>query len=320
MQAVMHSRDGITISDPNQPDNPLIFVNKAFEEMTGYSSEESINRNCRYLQGDQSNQRNIKLVREAIENAQSCLVTLRNFRKDGSMFWNELSISSVFDNNGKLTNFIGIQKDITARVERDQLLCSERKALQESKAKLENLVIIDSLTGIYNRRHFETQLNESWQFLTNTQGTLTLMMVDIDYFKLYNDNYGHIAGDEALREVAMALTNSMRRLTDFTARYGGEEFIVLATDMTMQQAIDMGNTLCANVRNLNIPHIDSPSGYVTVSCGIAHVNPISSSNPGLLLLHADQALYMSKSNGRNLATLYENSHMNTASDESFPIT
>lgn len=304
-QAVMHSRDGITISDPNQPDNPIIFVNKAFEEMTGYSSEESINRNCRYLQGNQSNQRNIQVLREAINNENSCLVTLRNFRKDGSVFWNELSISPVFDLNGKLTHYIGIQKDITARVERDQLLCSERKALQESKAKLENLVIIDSLTGIYNRRHFETQLNESWQFLTNTQGTLTLMMVDIDYFKKYNDTYGHIAGDNALKEVALVLASSMKRQTDFTARYGGEEFIVLATDMTKQQAIDMGQILCANVRNLNIPHKASPTGYVTVSCGMAHVNPISSSNPSLILLHADEALYISKTNGRNQASLYE---------------
>ena len=306
-QAVMHSRDGITISHPTLPDNPLVFVNKAFEEMTGYSSEEALNRNCRYLQGNQSNQRNIHLIREAIQNQNSCLITLRNYRKDGSMFWNELSISPVFNDAGKLTNFIGIQKDITARVERDQLLCRERKALQELKANLENLVIIDSLTGIYNRRHFETQLNESWQFLTNTQGTLSLMMVDIDYFKRYNDTYGHIAGDEALREVATALSASMRRQTDFTARYGGEEFIVLATDMTQQQAIEMGQILCANVRNLNIPHKASPDGYVTVSCGIVHINPISSSNPNLLLQHADEALYMSKTNGRNQATLYKHS-------------
>lgn len=98
----------------------------------------------------------------------------------------------------------------------------------------------------------------------------------------------------------------MRRQTDFTARYGGEEFIVLAIDMTVQQAIDMGNILCANVRNLNIPHKASPIGYVTVSCGIAHINPISSSNPSLLLQHADEALYQSKANGRNQATVYNN--------------
>ena len=305
LQAVMHSSDGITISDANQPDNPLIFVNKAFEEMTGYSTEEAINKNCRYLQGQQKNQRNIKVIREAIESAKSCRVTLRNYRKDGSDFWNELSISPVFDTGGKLTHFIGIQKDVTARVERDQLLCKERKFLQETKAKLQDLVILDSLTGIFNRRHFETQLNETWQFLLNTQGTLSLMMIDIDYFKRYNDTYGHIAGDKALKEVASALSASMRRDTDFTARYGGEEFIVLATDMTKEQVIEVGHTLCTNVRNLNITHKASPFGFLTISCGIAHVNPISSSNPSLLLLHADTALYTSKTNGRNQATLYE---------------
>lgn len=306
MQAVMQSNDGITISDVSQPDNPLVFVNKAFEEMTGYTSEEAINRNCRYLQGNQKNQRNVEVIREAIKNAKSCVVTLKNYRKDGSLFWNELSTSPVFDTQGKLTNFIGIQKDITARVERDQILLRERKSLHEAKAKLENLVIIDSLTGIYNRRHFETQLNESWQFLANTQHNLILMMIDIDYFKRYNDTYGHLAGDEALKEVALALNASMRRDTDFTARYGGEEFVVLAVDMTVQQAIDMGQTLCANIRNLNIPHQGSPHEYVTISLGIANFKPISSSNPSLLLQNADEALYQSKANGRNRATIYNN--------------
>lgn len=305
MQAVMHSRDGVTFSDATLPDNPLIFVNKAFEEMTGYSSEEALNRNCRYLQGKYRNQRSIKIFREAIEKAESCLVTLRNYRKDGSVFWNEISISPIFDINGKLTNFISIQKDISARVERDQYLSKERKGLQESKAKLIDLVILDSLTGIYNRRHFETQLIETWQLLEHTQGNLTIMMVDIDYFKLYNDTYGHAAGDMALKEVALALTDSMKRETDFTARYGGEEFVVLATDMTVQQAIDYGNTLCETVKNLNIPHIGSPHKAVTVSCGIAHVNMVTRSNPRLILLHADEALYKAKENGRNLAVIYE---------------
>lgn len=305
MQAVLHFRDGVTISDATQPDNPLIYVNKAFEEMTGYSSEEAVNRNCRYLQGKYRNQRSIKIIREAIDNAKSCLVTLRNYRKDGSVFWNEISISPIFDTNGKLTNFISVQKDITARVERDQLLSKERKSLQESKAKLVDLVILDSLTGIYNRRHFESQLIESWQVLTNTQGNLTIMMVDIDYFKSYNDTYGHVAGDKALREVATSLTDAMKRESDFTARYGGEEFVVLATEMTTQQAIDYGNILCDTVRNLEIPHRGSPFGILTVSCGIAHVNLDLSINPRLLLLHADEALYEAKEDGRNKAIIYD---------------
>ena len=305
MQALMNFRDGVTISDATLPDNPLIFVNKAFEEMTGYTRDEAINRNCRYLQGKYRNQRSIKMIREAIENAKSCLVILRNYRKDGSVFWNEISISPIFDTNGKLTNFISVQKDISARVERDQLLSKERKSLQESKAKLVDLVILDSLTGIYNRRYFETQLIESWQFLERTQGNLTIMMVDIDYFKSYNDTYGHLEGDKALIEVATTLTDAMRRDTDFTARYGGEEFVVLATDMTIQQAVDYGNILCEAVRKLNIPHIGSPFRMVTVSCGIAHIDFVLSSNPRLLLLHADEALYKAKENGRNQAKIYD---------------
>ena len=133
VQAVINSNDGITISEVNQPDNPLVFVNKAFEVMTGYSSEEAINRNCRYLQGNQKNQRNIEVIREAIKNAKGCVVTIRNYRKDGSLFWNELSISPVFNTQNKLTHFIGIQKDISASVERDQLLLYKRKSLHEAK-------------------------------------------------------------------------------------------------------------------------------------------------------------------------------------------
>jgi diguanylate cyclase (GGDEF)-like protein/PAS domain S-box-containing protein len=306
MQAVLDSRDGVTISDANLPDNPLIFVNHAFEKMTGYSREEAINRNCRYLQGAQKNQRNIEVVRDAIKNAEYCLVTLKNYRKDGSMFWNELSISPVFDLDGKVTHFIGIQKDVTARVELETRLTKERKSLQESKAKLENLVIHDSLTGIYNRRHFETQFKESWQHLVETQGSLTLMMVDVDYFKRYNDTYGHVAGDDVLKKVASALTASMKRVTDFTARYGGEEFIIVATDITRQQAINYGKTICANLRSLNIPHETSSYGFLTVSCGVAHINPLSTSSPGLLLQQADTALYNAKANGRNQAVIFKN--------------
>lgn len=305
MQAVLDSRDGITISDPNLPDNPLIFVNRAFEKMTGYSKEEAIGRNCRYLQGDQKNLRHIDVVRSAIKNAEYCLVTLRNYRKDGTLFWNELSISPVFDAHGKVTHFIGIQKDVTARVELEKRLSKERKSLQESKAKLEDLVIYDSLTGIYNRRHFETQLKETWQHLVDTQGSLILMMVDVDYFKPYNDTYGHLAGDAVLKRVAATLSSCMRRETDFTARYGGEEFIVFATDMNQQEAIDYGQTLCANLRSLSIPHAASSNGFLTISCGIAHINPISTSDPGLLLRQADSALYTAKAKGRNQAVLFK---------------
>lgn len=303
MQAVLESRDGVTISDVNLPDNPLIFVNHAFEKMTGYSREEALNRNCRYLQGSNNKQRNLDVIRNAISNAEYCMVTLRNYRKDGSMFWNELSISPVINAEGKLTNFIGIQKDVTDRVENDQRLRREYKSLQESRAKLENLVIFDSLTGIYNRLYFETQYKDLWQYALNNQVSLTLMMLDVDYFKQYNDTYGHIAGDDALKVVASTLKSLMRRQTDFTARYGGEEFVMLATSLTRQQAIRYANSLCTKLKALNIKHENSPHGVLTISCGVAHINNVSKSSPYLLLQDADTALYYSKSNGRSQATM-----------------
>src|SRR5476651_325409 len=155
-QAVMDSRDGITISDNLVGDNPLIFVNPAFERMTGYSSEEITNVNCRYLQNDDREQTGLKIVKNAIEAGQYCLVIVRNYRKDGTMFWNELSISPIHDKNGVVTNFLGIQKDITSRMLIQQQLRDEHQSLKKMKEHFEQLSIKDGLTGIYNRRFFDT--------------------------------------------------------------------------------------------------------------------------------------------------------------------
>ncbi len=304
MQAVLNSRDGITISDPNLPDNPLIFVNPAFEKMTGYSSEEIINRNCRFLQANHKIQRNLLEIKDAIQNAKNCLVTIQNYRKDGSMFWNELSISPVFDFEGKLTHFIGIQKDVTSRVHLEQYLQNESKSLHESKARLENLVIHDYTTGIFNHRYFETELKALWKPLVDSQSEVTLMMLDIDNFKKYNDIYGHIAGNEVLKKVAHTLTSSMKRATDFVARFGGEEFVVLTINMTDHEAIEYGQALCLRIQELNIVHEASLNGVLTISCGLAHVQAGLASSPAWLLNRADKALYAAKSNGRNQAVIY----------------
>jgi PAS domain S-box-containing protein len=112
----MDSRDGITIADFSQPDHPLIFVNPAFEKMTGYSLEEVNGKNCRYLQGlDKSQQTQIDMISSAINQQESCLVTIRNYQKNGTLFWNELSISPIFDGKGQLTHYVGIQKDVTEK-------------------------------------------------------------------------------------------------------------------------------------------------------------------------------------------------------------
>ncbi len=116
-QALQSAVNGISISDAQKPDNPLIYVNPAFERMTGYTAEETIGKNCRFLQGPDTDSAALDAIRAAIREGSSCLVTLLNYRKDGTPFWNEFSISPVYDEQGTLTNFVGIQQDVTARVQ-----------------------------------------------------------------------------------------------------------------------------------------------------------------------------------------------------------
>jgi len=298
-QAVMDSRDGITISDNLVDDNPLIFVNPAFERMTGYSSEEITNVNCRYLQNDDREQVELKIVKKAIKEGQYCLVIVRNYRKDGTMFWNELSISPIYDENGVVTNFIGIQKDVTTRVLIQQQLRDENQSLADIRVNLEQLAIKDGLTGIYNRRFFDMQLEIQWGIARRNNEPLTLIMIDVDFFKQFNDIYGHNAGDNALKRVADSLNKSFMRSSDFVARYGGEEFVVLSAGMTQKQAELFTATLCQRVRDLGIPHSTSSTGYLTVSIGFSVQAFATHDHSSVLLGRADKALYAAKQRGRD---------------------
>ncbi len=130
--AVDASNDGIVIAEREGDDNILIYVNRAFEELTGYRSEEILYRDCRFLQGEDTDQGVRQEIRAAIDENQPCRVTLRNYRKDGSLFWNELSLTPVFNDEDRLTYYIGIQKDITDRVEAEQRAERAERKLKNS--------------------------------------------------------------------------------------------------------------------------------------------------------------------------------------------
>ena len=303
-KAVMDSRDGITVSEAGASDNPLVFVNPAFERMTGYAFEEIANLDCRYLQKEDRDQPAIPILRDALANGEYCLATLRNYRKDGSLFWNELSISPIFDSSGKVTNFIGIQKDVTTRVLVEERLLSSNQSLEHQAGQLAALAMTDGLTGIYNRRFFDAQLDIQWRIVRRNVASLALVIVDIDLFKSFNDLYGHQAGDMALRAVAQSLDLSFSRSSDFVARYGGEEFAILSTGMTVEQARMFARALCDRVRALHIAHAGSPSGLFTISAGYA-VHAFTQAEPAALLVKmADEALYRAKNQGRDRCAGY----------------
>ncbi|TVP84887.1 MAG: PAS domain-containing protein [Thioalkalivibrio sp.] len=131
--AVDASNDGIVIAEQEGHDNILIYVNRAFEELTGYTSDEILYRDCRFLQGDDTEQEGVQQIRDALEKGDPCRVILRNYRKDGSLFWNELSITPVYNDDDRLTYYIGIQKDITARVEAEARAERAERALAAAR-------------------------------------------------------------------------------------------------------------------------------------------------------------------------------------------
>lgn len=173
--------------------------------------------------------------------------------------------------------------------------------LKKKSDMLEALAAIDGLTHIYNRRKFDETLDLEWRRRTRNQNPLSLIMIDIDHFKLFNDNYGHAGGDECLKKVAEALKNALQRPGDFIGRYGGEEFAVIIADSDADGAWHMAETLRQAVVDLNIPHEYSPTGpHVTVSLGVATSRfPESGGSVEELIDAADKMLFASKKNGRN---------------------
>lgn len=135
-KAVDASNDGIVIAEQEGDDNILIYVNRAFERLTGYSADEILYQDCRFLQAGDRAQDGLEAIREAIELGRSSRVVLRNYRKDGSLFWNELSISPVYNQDDKLTYYIGVQKDVTAQVEAEQRAAKAEQELAELKSQL----------------------------------------------------------------------------------------------------------------------------------------------------------------------------------------
>ncbi len=298
-KAINESRDGITIADAQVEGQPIIYANSGFEQITGYAAAEVIGKSYRFLQGDDTDQPEIGVIRNALSHGEGCLVILRNYRKDGRMFWNELSISPVHGADGKLTHYIGIQKDVTARVLLEQRLHESGMDLTTLNSQLNKLVYTDPLIGINNRRRFDEKFADFYSTAQRTHSDLSVLMVDLDRFGLFNHRYGEYAGDECLRIVGDCIAKSFSRSSDCAARYAGERFSVVSLGASIHDLRHHAQQLCAKVRALNIPHGDSPSGVITVSIGGISRVPYRDTSTDELVKLAEAALYEAKRHGRD---------------------
>ena len=185
-----------------------------------------------------------------------------------------------------------------------RLVEQRTRELEEANRRLERLSMLDGLTGVANRRRFDEALDVEWRRARRSALPLSLMLVDVDAFKLFNDTYGHLEGDACLRRVSETLAASLGRAADLAARFGGEEFVALLPHTSAEEAAGLAERLRGRVEALSIPHATSPvAGVVTVSIGCATAVPTEDGEPAALLAAADAALYAAKRAGRNRIVL-----------------
>ncbi|VBB08864.1 nucleotide cyclase [Lucifera butyrica] len=176
--------------------------------------------------------------------------------------------------------------------------------LKKYRDILEKLSLVDGLTGLANRRYFDEVLDKEWRRALRNGDNLSIILLDVDFFKKYNDHYGHLAGDDCLRQVGNVLKDSVKRAGDLAARYGGEEFAVILPSTPWEGAFIIAEKMRRNIESLQIAHqVSEVSSYVTISVGVASLKPEMDMIPDILIRNADDALYQAKRNGRNKVCL-----------------
>jgi diguanylate cyclase (GGDEF)-like protein/PAS domain S-box-containing protein len=284
------SHDGLFIIDPQSRD--ILHMNKATYSSLGYSAEafrDLLKRDPEQLLPGYHAW--LEGVRQAQQDQLSTIFQQTMRRSDGSEQAAEISAQLVLVNNHEY--LIGVTRDNSQRL--------------QLEAQLQRLSQQDGLTGLYNRRFFDSQLASEWRRVRRQGASLTLLMIDIDYFKRYNDRFGHLAGDDALCQVSDILRTSLKREGDSACRYGGEEFAIILADTGLEGGMHVASRLQQRLATLNLAHPDSPLGRLTLSIGLAVAEPDSGGSPERLMAHCDQALYRAKHEGRNRTCAWQNS-------------
>ena len=288
-RAVDLSSAGVTITDATALDMPLIYVNAAFEQATGYRAAEVLGRNCRFLQGPGTDPAVLARIREAVREGREHVAVVRNYRKDGQEWWNELRLSPIRQAGGRVTHYFGYQTDVTARV--------------EAEREVTRLAHHDLLTELPNRRSLLTALQQAVQDSQRDDRRLAVLFIDLDGFKAVNDTHGHGVGDLVLTAAAACLRGALRA-GDLLARYSGDEFVALLPDVPPDLVQKVAQRSAdAILGSLSTPlHVGGTRVQLGASVGVALL-PDHGSTAEQLLQAADRGMYAAKAAGRGRAAL-----------------
>lgn len=281
-RAIEASANAIVIANATEPGYPVEYVNPAFERMTGYSADEVLGRSLRMMHGYDNNQEGLATLQQILRNHEEGHTVLRNYRKDGQLYWTRVHIAPVRDENGHVTHFVAAKYDIT-----------EVRRYQE---KLEFQAWHDALTQLPNRHKLRERLKQTIRSAQPGDAPFWVVFLDLDNFKQVNDTVGHTLGDLVLQQVAKRLQDALHD-GDIVARRGGDEFVFILFDHAPPRnaLATLQRIMSAVSRPLKV---ESQRFYPACSIGVA-IHPQDGNDPETLIKHADMAMYHAKERGRN---------------------
>jgi diguanylate cyclase (GGDEF)-like protein len=260
----------------------ITYISEAFAQISGYTKDELMGKSHRVVKHEDNEPAIYDNMWETISNNRVWHGEIKNKKKDGGFYWVDATIYPTFNQYGEKTGYTAIRIDIT------------------NKKRVEDLLITDALTNIYNRRYFNEMMPKAINLAKRDRKYFSFIIMDIDHFKQYNDTYGHQEGDEVLIQVASAIYNSLNRASDMCFRLGGEEFGVIFESLDPQEAYLFANNIRQNIENLQIEHSgNSASAYVTVSMGLIAKKTLEELDQDQLYKETDDLLYKAKESGRN---------------------
>jgi diguanylate cyclase (GGDEF)-like protein/PAS domain S-box-containing protein len=280
--------EGISICEADS-ERRVVYVNTAYTRLTGYESTELIGKNLRILQGDDTDQPGRQVLRAALERGDPCRVTLRNCRKDGVVFLNEMVIQPLRDAENRITHFIGYHHDGSAM----------QRTGDTGIRGLPAWVREDRLTGLAGRSYFEDVLKRDFALAQREPRDLALLLFDVDELSAYNETFDRTGGDACLRRLARVLGSSFRRGSDLIARWEGGGFIVLLSGTSLERATEYAQSVAQRIRDQQLHHPRSNARIVTVSGGVAVRMPKANDTPAAFIRAAEAALKRAKAQGRN---------------------
>ena len=283
----------------NSAAGQCVYINQKTAEMLDISFEDCLGHGWADRLHPEDAERMFCSWQQAFERQETWQDQYRFVHRDGSIVWVLTECIFTFNDQGENTGSIGAMTDIT----RQKIL---EVQLEQANTRLQQLAHLDGLTGIPNRRYFDETLEREWYRIRREQKTIAILMIDLDYFKAYNDTYGHIQGDQILKTVAYTLSHLVRRPADFVARFGGEEFACVLPETSVEGAIKIAQDIQQEIDRLAIPHRSSRIAQtLTLSIGISCVTPSPQQFIHSLIDQADQALYEAKRQGRHCIVLHE---------------